>query len=235
MKKVWHTTHYEHRNLCKIQHREGGAIYIFEDGEAWEFTPRNPDHVPAILEIPIARVYAIGHGRDSKTGAKVPIAFLIAENPKEVFTGNVSRLSSLPMEPVEAISLEIEDLILSECDNPRYSKLKNPTMRDFYTAYVIHRRTLEGTAKNAGCSVRTVKDRKRTLEQDLSFFQKIETPLQDFQKSPELREARTKRDSHRKNQKASIPKQTRRGSTKELSAWEEQTTLSNPPKNRKHI
>lgn len=101
-----------------------------------------------------------------------------------------------PLDPVEVISLEVEDLIFSECDHPRYEGLTAPTMREFYTGYVINRRTLKAIAKNAGCSVRTVKNRKEHLQQDLFIFHKIRTPLQLFQKNPELREAR---DKHARN------------------------------------
>jgi hypothetical protein len=102
-----------------------------------------------------------------------------------------------PLEPVEVVSLEVEELILSECDHPRYAGLKNPTMREFYTAYVIQRRKqkeIEGLFK---CSKRTTINRKELLERDLYTFHKIRWPLRVFRNDRDLKEARDKRARNR--------------------------------------
>lgn len=86
--------------------------------------------------------------------------------------------------------LRIEDAILRECENPAFSDLKNPTMREFYLEYVQGPDSLENTAKRNGWKKRTLNNRVRDLETRISISNGIETPLHVLKRDPTLRKAR---------------------------------------------
>lgn len=93
------------------------------------------------------------------------------------------------IETDERILLEIEALYFRECDNA-FPTLTRPTAREFYTEYVQGPDSIEKIATRKGWSVRTLKNRKATIEARLRVAHGVGLTMEELKHNATLREAR---------------------------------------------